>query len=108
MGNLEEKVTAAETGYEMDAELKQIMGSRYKDMSDKFTPEAQQKRRNNRRRITWYIAIFCLSACRFLLWGFAEGMVNPLVAYFGSLACMICLGYNIGVCVCHNKGWRGA
>lgn len=31
----------------LDEDLKQILGSRYEDMSDKFTPEAQERRRNS-------------------------------------------------------------
>ena len=36
----------------LDADLKQILGKRYQDMSDKFTPEAQERRRNNREVFT--------------------------------------------------------
>ena len=60
MENVETDVIPADTGYEMDDELKQIMRNRYEDISDKFTPEAQQARRNNRLRFTVYLTSFCL------------------------------------------------
>lgn len=97
-----------ETGYEMDAELKNIMGSRYEDWSDKFTPEAQQERRNNRLRFTIIISCFCLLICNFMLWACGEGLMGAGTVAFVGAVCMIVIGYNIGVCVCHNKGWRGA
>ena len=97
-----------ETGYEMDAELKKIMGSRYEDMSDKFTPEAQQERRNNRLRFTVSISCFCLLLSTCMLWACSSGLMDVVLALFGCGVCMIVIGYNIGVCVCHNKGWRGA
>jgi len=102
------KITPVETGYEMDDELKAIMKGRYEDMSDKFTPEAQQERRNNRLRYTVSISCFCLLLSNFMLWACCKGLMDIVVVLLGYAVCMMVIGYNIGVCVCHNKGWRGA
>lgn len=102
------KTVPVETGYEMDDELKAILRDRYKDMSDKFTPEAQQERRNNRLRFTFYVALFCMAVVNFILWACGNGLMGAGTAFCGICICMIVIGYNIGVCVCHNKGWRGA
>lgn len=97
-----------ETGYEMDAELKHIMGSRYEDWSDKFTPEAQQERRNNRLRFTLQLVGFILILMFFVNWAERMGLMSS--AWATLLRCVggFTTGYNVAVCVCHNKGWRGA
>ena len=97
-----------ETGYEMDWELKRILANRYEDMSDKFTPEAQQERRNNRLRFTISITCFILLICNFMLWACSNGLMGAVLTFVLICLGMIAIGYNIGVCVCHNKGWRGA
>ena len=90
----------------LDHELKMILGSRYEDMSDKFTPEAQKRRRNNRLIFTVRISLFVLVICNTMLWAVGEGLMDA--GLFLILLClgMIVIGYNIGVCVSHNKGWR--
>ena len=108
MDNVGKQNNPADTGYEMDWELKSILANRYEDMSDKFTPEAQQERRNNRLRFTISVSCFCLLICNFMLWACGEGLIGVGTFLFGLCAAMIVIGYNIGVCVCHNKGWRGA
>ena len=108
MENVETKVVPTDTGYEMDDDLKEILGKRYEDISEKFTPEAQQARRNNRLRFTICISGLCVIMCNFMLWALGQGLANVGLAFLGVSACMIVVGYNIGVCVCHNKGWRGA
>lgn len=108
MDNVGKQNNPADTGYEMDDELKRIMGKRYEDMSDKFTPEAQRERRNNRLRFTFHISLFCLAIVNSLMWACGQGFVGVGTFLFGLSAAMIVIGYNIGVCVCHNKGWRGA
>ena len=108
MDNVDKKNNPIETGYEMDDELKRIMGKRYEDMSDKFTPEAQRERRNNRLRFTFRISLFCLVIVNSLMWACGQGFIGFGTLLFGLSAAMIVIGYNIGVCVCHNKGWRGA
>lgn len=108
MDNVGKKNNPADTGYEMDDELKGILANRYTDMSDKFTPEAQQERRNNRLRFTVSISCFCLLISNFMLWACSSGLMDVVLTLFGCAVCMIVIGYNIGVCVCHNKGWRGA
>lgn len=108
MDNFNSMKTPTETGYEMDEELKGILAKRYEDMSDKFTPEAQKERRNNRLKFTFRVSCFCLLLCNFMLWACAKGLMNVVVVLIGYAVCMMVIGYNIGVCVCHNKGWRGA
>lgn len=97
-----------ETGYEMDEELKSILAKRYEDMSNKFTPEAQQERRNNRLKFTFQVSVFLLSVVYFTVWAASKGFASPWTALLVICICMIVIGYNIGVCVSHNKGWRGA
>lgn len=108
MDNVGKKNNPADTGYEMDDELKGILAKRYEDMSDKFTPEAQQRRRNNRLKFTFQISLFCLVIVNSMMWACGQGFMGVGTFLFGLCAAMIVIGYNIGVCVCHNKGWRGA
>ena len=90
----------------LDADLKQILGKRYEDMSDKFTPEAQQKRRNNRLMFTVRVSLFVLTICNSMVWAMREGLVGVGFLLLTWCVGMIVIGYNIGVCVSHNKGWR--
>ena len=99
-----EKVNAAEEL--LDADLKEILGKRYEDMSDKFTPEAQKRRRNNRLMFTVKITVFLLIICNTMMWAMDEGLMAVGLALLGLCMSMIVIGYNIGVCVSHNKGWR--
>lgn len=90
----------------LDEDLKQILGKRYQDESYLFTPEAQQRRRNNRLMFTLKITAFMLVQMFFLYW--AQGMGFMSAGWFGIWIglCAIVIGYNAGVCVSHMKGWR--
>ena len=91
-----------------DDELKAIMKNRYQDKSELFTPAAQDQRRNNRLMFTLKIAAFMACLCFFAIWANAEGLMSA-VKMAGAIAVSAAvIGYNVGVCVCHNKGWRGA
>lgn len=90
----------------LDNELKKILGSRYEDISDKFTPEAQKERRNNRLMFTAKISLFILVICRTMLWAVGEGLMDAGLFLICLCLGMIVIGYNIGVCDSHNKGWR--
>ena len=91
-----------------DDELKRIMKSRYEDKSHLFTPEAQEQRRNNRLMFTLKIAAFMACMCFCMIWANSVGLMSVLFMTFGVGTCTAVIGYNIAVCVCHNKGWRGA
>ena len=91
-----------------DDELKGIMKNRYQDESHLFTPEAQEQRRNNRLMFTLKISAFLIGLCFFCLWANVEGLMSVGKMAGAIAGCAIMIGYNIGVCVCHNKGWRGA
>lgn len=91
-----------------DDELKAIMKNRYQDESELFTPEAQDQRRNNRLMFTLKIAAFMGVLSGFLTWANTTGMMSTGKMVFGICLCSLVVGYNVGVCVCHNKGWRGA
>ena len=90
----------------LDADLKKILGNRYEDMSDKFTPEAQERRRNNRviftARISVLILVLMFSAC----WANSVGILTDNQYGLGLVLGGIVAGYNAGVCVSHLKGWR--
>lgn len=90
----------------LDADLKQILGKRYQDATHLFTPEAQQKRRNNRLIFTVKISAFVLMICKTMMWAVGEGLMDVGLALLGLCMGMLVIGYNIGVCVSHNKGWR--
>lgn len=90
----------------LDADLKQILGKRYEDMSDKFTPEAQERRRNNREVFTLKITAFIGTLIFFLSWCDCAGLMAHGVATFGISICTLVMGYFFGVCISHNKGWR--
>ena len=90
----------------LDADLKQILGKRYEDMSDKFTPEAQERRRNNREVFTLKIAAFIGTLIFFLSWADWMGLMAHSIATFGISICTMVVGYFFGVCISHNKGWR--
>ena len=91
-----------------DDELKLIMRNRYQDQSDLFTPEAQDQRRLNREMFTMKIIAFvaCLSFC--MIWANGVGLIPDWFEISGVASCGALVGYNVGVCICHNKGWRGA
>lgn len=91
-----------------DDELKRIMKSRYQDKSDLFTPEAQERRRNNREIFTLKITAFMLTLCISVACLNNMGLIPDVLVNFGVAVCAAVAGYNVGVCVCHNKGWRGA
>lgn len=91
-----------------DDELKRIMKGRYQDKSELFTPEAQNQRRNNRLMFTLKIAAFMACMIFFMVWANGAGLMSVGIMIFGVGTCTAVAGYNIAVCVCHNKGWRGA
>ena len=91
-----------------DDELKRIMKGRFEDKSDLFTPEAQEQRRNNRLMFTLKIAAFMACLCFSSIWANIEGLMSLGSAVIIIAGCAAVAGYNVGVCVCHNKGWRGA
>ena len=91
-----------------DDELKGIMKGRYQDKSDLFTPEAQDQRRRNREEFTMKITAFMLSLCISVIVLNNMGLATDALMIFIVASCAAVAGYNIGVCVCHNKGWRGA
>lgn len=90
----------------LDADLKQILGKRYEDMSDKFTPEAQECRRNNRERFTLKITAFIGTLIFFVAWADGMELMSHGVATSAIGVCTMVIGYFFGVCVSHNKGWR--
>lgn len=90
----------------LDADLKQILGKRYEDMSDKFTPEAQERRRNNREVFTLRMAGFLSVLMAFAVWAHMVGILTTGEMCFGMCICSLVMGYFFGVCISHNKGWR--
>lgn len=90
----------------LDDGLKEILGKRYEDISDQFTPEAQEKRRNNREVFTLRIAAFMATLIFFMVWADCMGLMAHGIATFGISICTMVVGYFAGVCVSHNKGWR--
>ena len=90
----------------LDADLKQILGKRYEDMSDKFTPEAQEQRRNNREVFTLRVTAFIGSLIFFFSWCCGAGLMAHGVATIAISICTLVIGYFFGVCISHNKGWR--
>lgn len=90
----------------LDDDLKMILGKRYQDTSHLFTPEAQERRRNNRLVFTLRITAFMSSVMFFISW--AKSMSFMSDGQFGLLIglCAGVIGYNAGVCVSHMKGWR--
>lgn len=90
----------------LDEDLKKILGKRYQDVTHLFTPEAQEKRRNHRVTFTVKIALFFMSLTYLTLWAHFEGFmrVGTMAGTIAGFAGII--GYNIGVCVSHLKGWR--
>lgn len=91
-----------------DEELKAIIGHRYEDISDKFTEEAQERRRNNRLLFTAKISVILVLIVNTLVWAFQAGLSSFGFTAMGITLCAAAIGYNVGICVCHNKGWRGA
>ena len=91
-----------------DEELKAIIGHRYEDISEQFTPEAQERRRNNRLQFTLRVSVVLAVLVNTLIWLHNAGLASFGFATFGIAICTAAIGYNVGVCVCHNKGWRGA
>lgn len=101
--------TVIDTEFEpFDDELKGIMKGRYEDKSELFTPAAQDQRRNNRLMFTLKIAAFMAGLIFFATWAHYMGMMSAIWYGFWVSVFSSAVGYNIGVCVCHNKGWRGA
>lgn len=90
----------------LDADLQQMLGNRYTDMSHLFTPEAQQRRRNNRLMFTLKITAFLVTLMYTISWMYSMDFLTT--EWFGILiaGCAIVIGYNAGVCVSHMKGWR--
>lgn len=91
-----------------DDDLKRIMRSRYEDKSELFTPAAQDQRRRNREEFTLKIIAFMLSLCIPMIIMNNLGVVPDGLMIFTVAICAAVAGYNVGVCICHNKGWRGA
>lgn len=100
----ENKVIVAEEL--LDADLKQILGKRYEDMSEKFTPEAQERRRNNREVLTLRITAFMCTLMFGMVWAKIIGIMSTAGLCIGIGLCNLVIGYFAGVCVSHNKGWR--
>ena len=100
----EKKVIVAEEL--LDEDLKQILGKRYEDMSDKFTPEAQERRRNNREVLTLRITAFMGTLMFGMVWAKIFGIMSTAGLCIGIGLCNLVIGYFAGVCVSHNKGWR--
>ena len=90
----------------LDADLKKILGKRYEDMSDKFTPEAQQMRRNNRVIFTARISVLILVLMFSAYWANSVGILTDNQYGLGLVLGGIVAGYNAGVSVSHLKGWR--
>lgn len=90
----------------LDEDLKNILGKRYEDMSDKFTPEAQERRRNNRLMFTLRIATFMSAMIFFMAWADSMNLMAHDLATIGISICTMVTGYNAGICVSHMKGWR--
>ena len=91
-----------------DDELKAIMKNRYQDKSELFTPAAQDQRRNNRLMFTLKISVLLIGLCFFFVFLNAIGIMSTVGMVSGFSGCAAVAGYNVGVCVRHNKGWRGA
>ena len=90
----------------LDADLKVILGNRYKDESHLFTPEAQQIRRNNRVIFTIRITAFMIVLMFGARWANSVGIITSEELAFWFIICSIVIGYNAGICVSHLKGWR--
>ena len=90
----------------LDDDLKMILGKRYQDESYLFTPEAQERRRNNRLVLTVKITAFMLAMMVTIGWAKSMGFLTD--GQFGLWIglCAAVVGYNAGVCVSHMKGWR--
>ena len=90
----------------LDEDLKNILGKRYEDMSDKFTPEAQERRRNNRAIFTIKISVFMMVLMFSMCWANSVGLMSDNAYGLGLTLSALVVGYNLGVCVSHMKGWR--
>ena len=90
----------------LDDDLKKILGKRYQDTSHLFTPEAQERRRNNRLVFTLRITAFMASIMFFVSWAKYMGFLSDGLFGFCIGMCNTVVGYNAGVCVSHMKGWR--
>ena len=90
----------------LDEDLKMILGKRYQDESHLFTPEAQDRRRNNRLVFTLRITAFMMALMFGISW--AKSMSFLTDGQFGLWIglCAAVVGYNAGVCVSRMKGWR--
>ena len=91
----------------LDADLQQMLGNRYSDITELFTPEAKQQRRNNRLKFTLQITafLFCLMHC--INWLHSMEFLTAGWHWFLICGCGAVIGYNAGVCVSILKGWRG-
>ena len=90
----------------LDDDLKQILGKRYQDETHLFTPEAQERRRNNRLVFTVRIVAFMTVLIFFMAWADGMNLMAHGAAVTGIGICTMVVGYNAGVCVGHMKGWR--
>ena len=90
----------------LDEDLKMILGKRYQDESHLFTPEAQEKRRNNRLVFTLKITAFMMPLMFSTYWMHSMGFMSTSWFWFVTNCCATVIGYNAGVCVSHMKGWR--
>ena len=90
----------------LDADLQQMLGNRYSDITELFTPEAQQRRRNNRLMFTLKITAFLLCLMHCINWLYSMTFLSNGWYWFLTSGCGAVIGYNAGVCVSHMKGWR--
>ena len=90
----------------LDEELKQILRSRYEDITHLFTPEAQKRRRNSRLVFTLRISVLMGSLVGFMAWADGMHLMAHSTATVGISICTMVVGYFAGVCVSHMKGWR--
>ena len=90
----------------LDEDLKMILGKRYQDTSHLFTPEAQERRRNNRLVFTLRIMAFMACMIFFISWAKSMGFMSDGQFGLWMVLCGSVVGYNAGVCVSHMKGWR--
>lgn len=90
----------------LDEELRKILGRRYEDASHLFTKEAQRRRRSSREILTLKVTAFMGSLIIFFAGTGRLGLISQGVSTFGISVCTMVIGYFLGVCVSHNKGWR--
>lgn len=103
---MKDNCLAAQETELLDDGLKEILGKRYEDMSDKFTPEAQECRRNNRAVFTLRMTAFLGLLIYFTAWADTMNLMAHGLATICISICTLVMGYFFGVCISHNKGWR--